>query len=190
MRHEPIARGVVEGLCLDGVPDEVILFGPDGPQQDRHEGSTRLLSGHDGEYVETFGLPRGSEVFNWRTWTAVSREEVYEIEQDIGYLIPQGILLENLIIRGVPKLSKLTPCSGLVFLARDTKATRLVLSVWGENEPCGTVGKRLADHHGVSSLTREFREKAMGKRGVMGVVLSVGMVHVGDEVQVYSPVHR
>jgi MOSC domain-containing protein YiiM len=69
------------------------------------------------------------------------------------------------------------------------KNTQAILTVWEENGPCGTAGKRLADHRENPDLTREFRAKAKGKRGVMGFVLSNGLVSLGDEVLVYPPAH-
>lgn len=186
MAYEPIATGNVDYVTVNGAPERGIFFGLDGPFGDRHCGSTRLLSGHDSDYIRTSSLVKGDTVFNWRTWTALSSEEVQEVERTLGVVIPRGTLLENLEISGIPDFSKLPPASRLVFPARKGKG-QAILAVWSENGPCKTVGQRLADHHEHFELMAEFVAAAEGKRGVMGFVLSPGIVRVGDTVLVYPP---
>lgn len=185
MKNELVTTGRVESLCINGLPVDAIEFGLDGPQGDSHSGSTRRLSGHDGAYVRSSSLTKGDQVFNWRSWTAVSREELLEIEQALGYSIPQGCLLENLVIAGVPSLSKLAPTTRLVFPKRGNQA---ILAVWEENGPCHVVGKRLEDHYGVPGIKTMLIAEAQNRRGVMGLVLSPGRVEIGDLVLVYPPV--
>ena len=183
--NELIATGRVESLCINGLAVDAIEFLFDGPQGDTHSGFSRRLSGHDGVYARTSTLTKGATIFNWRTWTALSREELAEIEQTLGVPVPQGCLLENMILVGIPALSKLPPTSRLVFPMRDSQT---VLAVWEENSPCHVVGQRLADHYGVPDLKKRLIAEAQNKRGVMGLVLSAGRVEIGDEVLVYPPV--
>ncbi|MDB5266875.1 MAG: molybdenum cofactor sulfurase [Parcubacteria group bacterium] len=186
MHIEPIARGKVEWLCIDGMATEVIGFNLDGPEGDAHSGHTRKLSGHDSEYLWTSELvKRESVVFNWRSWTGLAVEEIREVEAVLKCDIPKGCLLENIGFSGIPNFSHLPPTSRIVFPKYGGE--QLILAVWEENGPCHGVGDRLAKHYDKKDLSKQFISAAQCKRGVMGFVLSPGWVEVGDEVVVYPP---
>lgn len=185
MKNEILATGRVESLCINGLPVDHIEFDFDGPVGDVHSGFVRHLSGHDGDYIRTSDLAKRNPVFNWRSWTGLSQEELAEVEEQLGCIIPQGILLENLVISGVPNFSKLAPTTRLVFPKRDTQT---ILAVWEENTPCHGVGQRLANYYENPELNKQLIARALGKRGVMGIVLSIGRVELGDTVLVYPPV--
>lgn len=189
MVTKPIATGRVESLCMDGNPVESILFLLDGPYKENHYGFTRKLSGHDGEYIRTSSLTKGSTVFNWRTWTGLSAEEIKEVEAALGVDIPQGCLLENITISGIPNFSQLAPTTRLVFPTKGNCANgkQAIFAVWEENSPCRGVGEPLERYHGIAGLKTKFIAEAQHKRGVMGLVLAVGRVDVGDTVLVYPP---
>jgi MOSC domain-containing protein YiiM len=186
MANERIATGRVESLCLDGAPRSKISFAYDGPLGDKHRGFVRSLSGHDGAYISTSALSKGHRVFNTRSWTGLSEEEIKAAETCLGVNIPQGCMLENLVFSGIPNFSKLLPTTRLVFPEDDE--SQLILVVWEENTPCDTVGERLENYHKVSGLKTRLIAATNGRRGVMGFVFSHGRVNVGDEVQVYPPV--
>lgn len=190
MATAPIATGVVESLCVNGNPAESVLFLLDGPYGEIHSGFTRNLSGHDGEYMRTSALTKGKTVFNWRTWTGLSREEVTDIESKIGVAVPQGCLLENITVSGIPNFSKLEPATRLVFPAKNNcgNGKQAILAVWEENGPCKGVGQPLEDYHRAPGLKTRFIAAARNRRGVMGFVLAAGRVNVGDKVLVYPPV--
>ena len=190
MSNAPLATGTVDSLCLNGEPVTSIQFALDGPVGDSHSASTRALAGHDGRYISTSDLPRGHQVSNWRTWTGLAAEETADVEAALGLDIPQGCILENLTISGIPGFSQINPTSRLVFPSRGAGGdlTQAVLAVWEENGPCATVGKRLEEHHAKPGLTTDFIRAAQGKRGVMGFVLAAGEVRVGDTVLLYPPV--
>ena len=190
MATAPIATGVVESLCINGDPVDSILFLLDGPKGDIHSGFTRKLNGHDGDYIRTSKLSKMDHVFNWRTWTGLSREELADIESKIGATIPQGCLLENVTVSGVPRFSQMEPATRLVFPAKEDCGNGLqaILAVWEENGPCKGVGQPLEDYHGKKGLKTRFIAAAQHKRGVMGFVLAAGRVEVGDKVLVYPPV--
>ena len=109
MRLEPLATGKVESLTIDGKPVESIRFALDGPEGDLHSAITRKLAGHDGRYVQTSDLSQGCEVFNWRAWTGLSVEEMAEVEGALELEIPQGCLLENITVSGIPDFTHLEP---------------------------------------------------------------------------------
>lgn len=190
MSISALATGTVDSLCINGEPVATIQFRLDGPVGDSHSASTRKLAGHDGRYIATSDLPRGHEVFNWRTWTGLAVEETTEIEAALGLEVPQGCILENLTVSGIPGFSQIAPTSRLVFPSRGDSdgTTQAILAVWEENGPCATVGGRLEKHHGKPGLTTDFIRAAQGKRGVMGFVLAAGEVRVGDTVHLYPPV--
>jgi hypothetical protein len=189
--NQPIATGKVEWLGVNGSSVSTLNFCCQGPSGDSHAHFTRSLSGHDGAYLRTSNLKRGDKVFNWRTWTALSSEEVRAIEEVLQSEIPRGCLLENIVISGVPAFSKLAPTTRFVFPHRFTwgaHKNQAILAVWGENGPCKMVGERLERHHQKPGLQTDFVAAAQDRRGVMGFVLAAGQVNVGDEVLVYPPV--
>jgi hypothetical protein len=188
MKNAPVAEGLVTSLSINGESVKKIQFEIHGPQGDTHSGFIRTLSGHDGEYIKTSDRTKGDVVFNWRTWTALSLEELALIGDEISAHIPQGILLENIIFYGIPNFSKLTPGSRLVLQSQESQERRPILAVWEENAPCATVGKRLEEYYKKEGLKTAFVASALGRRGVMGFVLAPGIVEIGDKVLVYPPV--
>ncbi len=182
--------GIVTSLAINGNPVDMISFNLWGPVGDRHFGDCRLLSGHDGEYIRTSDLERGNQVFNWRTWTGLSDEEVSETEAQLGHPVPPGTVLENIRIAGIPNFSKLPPTSRLVFPSKKVlrQTEQAILAVWEENGPCRTAGERVAALYGNTKLTAAYVKSALNRRGVMGFVLASGRVYLGDEVRVYPPV--
>jgi hypothetical protein len=187
VENKPIAAGRVVSLCINGKPAETITFLLDGPEGDTHRGFSRALSGHDGGYIRTSGLQKGGMVFNWRSWTGLSLEEVGQVEAALGVSIPEGCLLENIVVEGIPTFSLLPPATRLVFPARAGAVSRrqAILAVWEENGPCSGVGSRLAQHYSRPELNSRFVAAARQKRGVTGFVLAAGTVRRGDEVLVY-----
>jgi len=124
---------------------------------------------------------------------------VREIETEIGHTIPTGCLFENIKFLGIPNFSNLPPTSRIVFPFRDripsqhggstiNMLPQAILTIWEENGPCQTVGKRLEKYYQKPGLSAAFVKAAQGKRGVMGFVLASGCVKVGDIVTVYPPV--
>ncbi len=182
----PWSQGTVHSLCLNGSAVETIHFDHEGPRGDSHYGFTRTLSGHDSQYLKTSNLAKGDSVFNWRSWTGLSLEEIRKVEEGLGCNIPSGCLLENLIFEGIPIFSHLPNTSRLVFPKRE--GSQAILAIWGQNEPCSKVGKRLQDlHPDRPNLATNFVTAAQQRRGVMGFVISAGIVHLGDQVDVYLP---
>jgi len=186
---KPIAQGQVASLAINGDEQSEIYFDLAGPRGDRHCGLERRLSGHDGNYIKTSGLNEGSLVFNWRSWTGLSKEELDAVSQTLGRPIPVGCLLENITFSGLPNFSRLETGTRLVFPKHQTGDVTIqaILAVWERNGPCKTVGDRLAEHHSQPDLSAHFGRAAKDKRGVMGFVLSAGPVYRGDEVLAYPP---
>lgn len=186
MARTQLGTGKVTALALNGKPASLVQFDIAGPHSDRHTGLVRKLSGHDGDYIATSALQKEHEVFNWRSWTALSVEETQAVERELGARLPPGILLENIRISGIPRFSQLPPTSRLVFPKREGR--QAILAVWEENGPCKGVGQRVADLYGRQELCSQYIRIARHRRGVMGLVLSEGTVMIDDEVLVYAPV--
>jgi len=182
-----LSKGNVLSLCINAQQVEEIVFELDGPVGDNHKGFSRIVSGHDGGYIRTSALKKKeSRVFNWRSWTAISKEEIDEISKEINLPIAEGDFQENIIFSGIAGFSQLPPTSRIVFPYHENEG-QLILAVWEENGPCVGVGKPFAEKHCDPSLSSVFIKAALHKRGVMGIVLSAGIARVGDEVQVYPP---
>ncbi len=185
-----IGTGTVTGLALrvsgKSYSTLKISFDLGGPFGDDHHGHTRVLGKHDGDYLKSSELTGADEVFNWRSWTGLSNEEVTETEKALDYPIPLGTVFENIRISGIPNFSKLPPTTRLVFPRRFTN--QAILTVWEENGPCRTAGERVAALYNEPRLVAKYVKAALNRRGVMGFVLSPGQVCVGDEVRVYAPV--
>jgi len=183
----PLARGSVSSLCINGNSVQEVIFELDGPVGDRHSGFSRILSGHDGGYVRTSSLQKKVHgVFNWRSWTGISIEERDAISREVGIPLEPGDFQENILFSGIAGFTHLPPSSRIVFPCGDT-GSQLILTVWEENDPCVGIGKPFGEKHNDTSLSPRFIKASIGRRGVMGFVLSAGIAQVGDEVVVYPP---
>jgi MOSC domain-containing protein YiiM len=138
------------------------LFGVSG---DRHAGEL---------WTPTWGRHKDQTVFNERQWSAVSAEEIGELERSLGVALPLGALGENFRFEGVARLSKLRPGTRISF------PSGAALWVSGENFPCRKAALRLAQLTGQPGLTAAFLKAARGRRGLVGWVETPGPVQLGD----------
>ena len=116
-------------------------------------------------------------VDNWSSsWSAVSDEEVAEIEQRLSITLPVGALGENLRIGGIPRLSKVRPGTRLAF------PSGAVLIVSAESLPCWRAGASLAALCSRPELRAGFVYRTRGLRGLVGWVETPGVVLPGDGV--------
>lgn len=161
----------VTALCLGSVltvakhPVPTLTFGAFGVEGDRHAGE--LL-------VPRYGRLKGQTVFNERQWSAVSEEEVAELEQRLGIALPPGALGENLRVSGLPRLTKTRPGTRLRL------ASGAILFVSGPNLPCPRAAQALAKASGHPDVLATFMKEARGRRGLVGWVETPGGVSVGD----------
>lgn len=158
---------------------------------DDHHAGTRLLDVREREML-SLGLPKGMEIANQREFTAISAEEMREIEQDLvlGGSIAPGSLSENLMLGNIPNLTRLPPGTRLFFQNNNVTRTA-VLVVWGENEPCIGPGNVIQEQFpGQSDVASRFVKAAHGRRGVVGSVYSSGVIKVGDIVIAHVPLQR
>lgn len=171
-------------------PVQKIFFDShDGIVGDRHWGSSFL--GVRDQAALKFGLTKGLPTLNMRQWSAISAEEMTDLSVDLGIKnISRGILGENLVISGIPNFTKLPPGTQLFFKSPSGDLRSTILFVTAENKPCSTVAnevyKATADH----TAGRDFVKKAMGHRGLVGIIVAGGIVKEGDIVMVAIPAQK
>jgi len=154
----------------------------DGIVGDRHSGQSRQAWGHDKQ-------PAGTVRRNERLWSAMSVEELAEINQsmDLNRPVTAADLGVNLCFKGIVNLSQLAKGSTLAF----PSGAELIVEEY--NPPCLDMGEKLAglytDKAGQPITTTAFSQAAKFTRGVVGVVEVGGVIKAGDEVVVtpYQP---
>lgn len=153
---------------------EVTLEGFNG---DRHAGLTRPSDSRKPYY------PRGTIVRNDRQVSILSVEEMEEVARGMGLpeIRPEW-LGANLLLRGIPDLTRLPPSSRLFF------EHGAALYVSGENKPCihpgNVIQERFPDR---VDLAAAFTKAAMHLRGLVAVVEKPGRITVGEAVTVKIP---
>ena len=128
--------------------------------------------------------PEGTIRRNERQWSAVSVEELNDIQKTMNLVKPlrAADLGANLCFSGIKEFSKLPKGSVLKF----PSGAELIVVEY--NPPCHDMGKSLATKYKTQSgqplSTTEFSKAAQFNRGVVGVVDVAGSIHCGDEVLV------
>jgi MOSC domain-containing protein YiiM len=149
----------------------------DGVVGDRHRSFER--SAWEGDKQ-----PQGTVRRNERQWSAVSVEELIEIQEEMGLTeaLTAECLGANLCLSGVPQLSRLPKGTLLKF----PSGVELVVEEF--NPPCHDMGKKLAamytSRSGEPLSTTAFSKAAKLNRGVVGVVEVAGQINTGDQVTV------
>ena len=149
----------------------------DGIVGDRHRSYFRKTWAGDKQ-------PKGTVRRNERQWSAVSVEELADIQKDMGLENPltAASLGANLCLSGVPELSRLPKGTLLKF------PSGAELMVEEYNPPCREMGQKLAALHAANSgeplSSVAFSKAAKLSRGVVGVIEVAGTINEGDEVTV------
>lgn len=133
--------------------------------------------------------PEGTVRRNERQWSAVSVEELEEIQNamDLSEPLTAASLGANLCLSGVPHLSRLP--KGTVF--KFPSGAELIVEEF--NPPCKEMGEKLASIHTTNSgeplKASAFSKASKYLRGVVGVVEVAGVIKQGDdvEVKIYEP---
>ena len=121
---------------------------------------------------------------NERQWSAVSIEELAEIQEsmDLTDAPTPTELGANLCLSGVSQLSHLPKGTVLKF----PSGTELIVEEY--NPPCHDMGKKLAGIHTTRSgeplSSTAFSKASKLNRGLVGVVEVSGIIAAGDEVQI------
>ena len=149
----------------------------DGFVGDRHKSYSRQTWVGDKQ-------PKGTNRRNERQWSAVSVEELAEIQRtmDLKEPLTAASLGANICLSGVPHLSRLPKGTILTF------PSGAELMVEEYNPPCLSMGRELASIHTTNSgkpiQDTAFAKAAHYSRGVVGVVEVAGIIKAGDEVTI------
>lgn len=155
---------------------ESIRVEMDGIVGDRHRSYSRNAWASRDKQAE--GTVRRNE----RQWSAVSVEELAEIEleMDLDSPLSAADLGANLSLQGVPELSRLPKGTILTF----PSGAELIVEEF--NPPCHGMGKKLASIYSAKSgepiPSTAFSKAAKLSRGLVGVVEVPGDINAGDEV--------
>lgn len=172
---------VVSVFAADSDADEqqpsAIQLELDGIVGSHHRSYTRKSGSGDKQ-------AKGTLRRNERQWSAVSVEELSEIQKSMGLEKPltAKFLLANLCIEGLAELSRLPKGTLLKF----PSGAELIVEEY--NPPCRDMGQRLADSFKTQSdeslSDTAFPKAAKLLRGVVGTVEVAGTISVGDVVTV------
>jgi len=149
----------------------------DGVVGDRHRSYERRTWQGDKQ-------PEGTIRRNERQWSAVSTEELAEIQEAMDLTEPLSAtdLGANLCLTGLPELSRMPKGTLLKF------PSGAELMVEEYNPPCHDMGKKLAAKYttrsGEALSSTAFSKAAKLNRGVVGVVEAAGAISAGDDVTV------
>lgn len=164
-----------EGLSKD--EQQSIIVELDGIVGDRHRSFSRETWAADKQ-------PKGTVRRNERQWSAVSVQELADIQSalDLAEPLTASIVGANICLDGIDELSRLPKGTTLRF------PSGAELMVEEYNPPCLDMGTRLAETHrtrtGEALRTTTFSNAARLLRGIVGVVEVPGDVHAGDEVTI------
>ena len=128
--------------------------------------------------------PEGTTRRNERQWSAISVEELAEIQEamDLSETLTATDVGVNLCFQGVVELSRLPKGTLLKF------PSGAELMVEEFNPPCHSMGKKLASMYttrsGKELSSTAFSKAAKLTRGIVGVVEAAGAISMGDEVTV------
>jgi hypothetical protein len=163
---------------LEKTPCQTLELNFEGIVGDKHAGYFKKADARNPEYK------RGTLMRNDRQWSAIALDELAETAQAMGIgSIDPAWLGANLAFSGIPHFTLLPKGTKLIF------PSGAVLLVEAENEPCVGPGTVIASKYPDHKLSpNRFPKAAIHKRGLVGVVERVGIVHVGDmvTVQVYE----
>lgn len=176
------------GTIVSVETEKIQVISGQGVRGDNHFGE-RLVDAREDDLLK-FGIPKGTEIANYRQFSAVSLEELAEIARlmELPTEIPLGLLGENIILSGIPYLTHL-PIGTKLFFQKNEKVKRTsVLVVWGENTPCQLPGDTIQQHFSdIPELSHRFQKTAYKKRGIVGSIYCSGFIRKGDTVIAHIP---
>ena len=157
--------------------ETAIVVELDGVVGDHHRSYTRKTWAGDKQ-------PKGTVRRNERQWSAMSVEELAEIQaaMDLAEPLTGAAVGANICLDGVAQLSRLPKGTVLRF----PSGAELLVAEY--NPPCLDMGTKLAavlkTNSGKPLQNTDFSKAAKLTRGVVGVVEVAGIIKVGDEVEI------
>jgi len=187
--------GVVEGRSVKKIVGQVVsvhIGAHDELSKEEHPGIQLELDGIVGDRHQSYERscwagdkqPEGTIRRNERQWSAVSTEELAEIQaaMDLSESLTAASLGANLCITGIAELSRLPKGTVLKF----PSGAELIVEEF--NPPCHGMGKKLASMYTTKSdeplSSTAFSKAAKLIRGIVGSVEVAGTISAGDEVTV------
>lgn len=175
--------GKVAGVYVGDDPNTLITTARDrvevdfaGFLGDHHSGLTRKSDSRTPKY------PRGTEIRNDRQISIVSVEDLATAARRMALDELQAEWIgANLLLEGIPNFSRLPANTRLYF------GGGVVLVITGENHPCRTAGRAIAEKTGDDGAVDRFPKAARGLRGVVAVVELPGVVAAGEAVRAEVP---
>ncbi len=167
--------GSIDHLSKDERPSIQVEL--DGIVGDRHQSFERSTWAGDKQ-------PEGTTRRNERQWSAISVEELAEIQEamDLSEVLSATDVGVNLCLQGVAELSRLPKGTVLKF----PSGAELIVEEF--NPPCHGMGKKLASMYTTNSgeplSSTVFSKAAKLTRGIVGVVDVAGAISAGDEVTI------
>ncbi|MEP0944667.1 MAG: molybdenum cofactor sulfurase [Rhizobiaceae bacterium] len=149
----------------------------EGIPGDFHAGYTRKSGGREPWY------DRGTEMRNERQLSILAVDEMRTIARrlDIPELKTEWIG-GNLLLQGIPKLTRLPPRTVLFF---DGGAT---IRIDGDNLPCRVAGRSIAaQFDGREDLEMAFPKQSNGLRGLVAWVEKEGTISTGEAFEARIP---
>lgn len=159
-----------------------IIVELDGVVGDRHRSFSRETWAGDKQ-------PKGTVRRNERQWSAVSVEELAEIQEamDLTEPLTATALAANLCFEGVAELS----CLPKGTIMRFPSGAELMVAEF--NPPCLDMGTKLAatmqTRSGAPLQKTTFAKASKLLRGVVGVVEVAGIINPGDAVEIIPYEH-
>ena len=183
LRHLKKLDARTEVILVNSTPDEDLSSSRvesadvtyQGFQEESHSGLVRKACVRvRNMYAE------GTEIRNTRQISILSSEELSIIAENMGIsnLEPEWVGA-NLMLSGIPNLTKLPPSTRLIFEG----GAALVIDM--ENSPCKYPGEIIDRYH--PGLGKLFPKSAVGLRGVTAWVEREGQINTGDPIKVYIP---
>ncbi|MFT6773789.1 MAG: hypothetical protein ACJA1L_001499 [Paracoccaceae bacterium] len=172
-----VVRHRAATLASEPLEDALLSF--DGIPGESHGGATRpSCSRVIGLYPE-----RGTEIRNARQISILSAEEMADTAAAIGLpAIYPGWIGANLVLEGIPDLTKIPPASRLV------APSGASIAVDAENGPCRFPADLIEVEH--PGHGRKWAKAAMGRRGVVAWVERPGEIKIGDALRLHIPPRR
>jgi len=170
-----VHAGASDQLAKD--EQQSIIVELDGVVGDRHRSFTREAWAGDKQ-------PEGTVRRNERQWSAVSVQELIDIQEamDLTDPLTATALGANLCLDGIEELSRLPKGTTLRF------PSGAELQVEEFNPPCLDMGTKLASslatNSGQALENTTFSKASKLNRGVVGVVEVAGIINPGDKVDI------
>jgi hypothetical protein len=169
---------VVESAKQDSI---TLIY--EGIVGDRHYGLLRKVGVREPHYLKMTNGVRNM-MKNNRQVSILSEEELMEVAATLQLdTLPAEWVGANIITRGIPQLTLLTPSTRLLF------PSGAALAIDGINLPCSYPGKVINKYHEEIKPVA-FAKAAKDKRGVVAYVEREGLISSGDEVRVLIPTQR